>query len=107
MTILTRPLDCLDEFPASHPSGVGMREEGAYRSRLDFQAISHEHTYPSLSQQSTPQRIQHVLGQLLEQECGPLLQESVLVSNTPLRQRSPGMVRYICIFLQTLTTCDD
>ena len=81
-----------------------MREEGAYRSRLDFQAISHEHTYPSLSQQSTPQRIQHVLGQLLEQECGPLLQESVLVSNTPLRQRSPGMVRYICVLLQTLTT---
>ncbi|OJA11891.1 hypothetical protein AZE42_08956 [Rhizopogon vesiculosus] len=84
MTILTRFLDFLDEFLASHPSGVGMREEGTYRNRLDFQAISDEHTYPSLSQKSIPQRIQPVLGQPLEQEYGPLLQESVVANNAPL-----------------------
>ncbi|OJA12460.1 hypothetical protein AZE42_12722 [Rhizopogon vesiculosus] len=92
MTILTRFLDCLDEFLASHPSGVGMGEEGAYHSRLDFKAISDEHADSPLSQQPTPQRIQPVLGQLLEQEYGPLLQESVVISNAPLRQRSPDML---------------
>ncbi|OJA11893.1 hypothetical protein AZE42_08953 [Rhizopogon vesiculosus] len=107
MTILTRSLNCLDEFLASYPSGVGMGEEDAYFSRLDFQAIPDEHADPSLSQKPTPQRIQPALGQFLEQEYGPLLQESVVVNNTSLRQRSPGMVRYICILPQTLTTCDD
>jgi hypothetical protein len=82
-----------------------MGEEGVHCSRLE--AISDEHADHSLSQQPTHQRIQHVLCQLLEQEYGSLLQESVVVGNAPLRQRSPGTVRYICILLQTLTTCDD
>ncbi|OJA12125.1 hypothetical protein AZE42_10369 [Rhizopogon vesiculosus] len=90
MTILTRSLDRLDEFLASHLSEVGMGEENAYCSRLDFQAISDEHADHSLSHQPTPQRIQPVLGQLLEQEYSPLLQESVVVSNAPLRQLSPA-----------------
>ncbi|OJA12126.1 hypothetical protein AZE42_10370 [Rhizopogon vesiculosus] len=92
MTILTRSLDCLDEFLASHPSGVGMGEEDTYCSTLDFQSIPDEHADSSLSQQPTPQRMRPVLGQLLEQECGPLLQESVVVSNAPLRQHSPDLL---------------
>ncbi|OAX39872.1 hypothetical protein K503DRAFT_50345 [Rhizopogon vinicolor AM-OR11-026] len=82
----------LDEFLASRSSGVSAEEEGAYCSRLDFQAISDEHTYPSLSQQPTPQRVQPILGQPLEQEYGPLLQESVVDSDTPLPQRSPDLL---------------
>ncbi|OAX33291.1 hypothetical protein K503DRAFT_804485 [Rhizopogon vinicolor AM-OR11-026] len=85
-------LNCLDEFLASHPSGVGMGEDGAYRNRLDFQAISDKRADPSLLHQVTHQHIQPVLGQLLEREYGPILQESFVVSNTPLRQRSPDLL---------------
>ncbi|OAX39868.1 hypothetical protein K503DRAFT_50298 [Rhizopogon vinicolor AM-OR11-026] len=87
-----RFLDCLDELLASYSSGVGMGEEGVYCSRLGFQAIPDEHADPPLSQQPTPQRIQPVLGQLLEQDFGPLLQESVAASNAPLCQRSPDLL---------------
>ncbi|OAX39867.1 hypothetical protein K503DRAFT_865098 [Rhizopogon vinicolor AM-OR11-026] len=87
-----RLLDGLDEFPANHLSGVGMGGEGTYCSRLDFRAISHEHADPSLSQQPTHQRVQRVSGQPLEQGYGSPLQESVVVSNAPLRQRSPDLL---------------
>ncbi|OJA18789.1 hypothetical protein AZE42_12375 [Rhizopogon vesiculosus] len=72
-----------------------MGEEGAYCSKLNFQVISDEHIYSSLSQRPTHQRIQPVLGQFLEQEYNPLLQESVVVGNAPLRQLDllPGTPR--------------
>jgi hypothetical protein len=67
--------------------------EGAYSSRIDFQAVSDEQTDTFWPRQSTLQR-QHE-DQLLEQERS-LLQLPVGVSN-PLSQSPLGMVRYMQI----------